>query len=77
MQHGIQIQELYAVFVHQLGVHPEVLHVGIIAQAVIRYRDRIERKLDTAAWSMVKRLASLALDDRVSLSTYIPEVLAV
>ena len=77
MQHGIQIQELYAVLVHQLGVHPEVLHIRIIAQAFIRYRDRIERELDAAAWSMVKRLASLALDDRIGLSTYIPEVLAV
>lgn len=39
MQHGIQIQELYAVLVHQLGVHPEVLHVGIVAQAVVAGRD--------------------------------------
>lgn len=62
---------------HQLGIYPEVLHIGIVAQAVIGYRYRVERELDAAAWSMVKRLASLALDDRVSLSTYIPEVLAV
>lgn len=39
MQHGIQIQELYAVLVHQLGVHPEVLHVGIVAQAVVAGRE--------------------------------------
>lgn len=77
MQHGIQIQELYVVLVHQLGIHPEVLHIGIVAQAVIGYRYRIKRELDAVAWSMVKRLASLALDDRIVLSTYIPEVLAV
>lgn len=77
VQHVVQVQELYAVLVHQLGVHPEVLHIGIVAQAVIRYWNGVERELDAAARSMVKRLASLALDDRIGLSTYIPEVLAV
>ena len=43
MQHGIQIQELYVVLVYQLGVYPEVLHIRIIAQAFIRYRNGVER----------------------------------
>jgi len=77
MLHSLLIQELYAVLVHQLGVHPEVLHVRIVAQAVVLYGVLHIGQLDAAAWSMVKRLASLALDGRVGLSTYIPEVLAV
>lgn len=77
MLHSLMIQKPYAVPVHQLGKDIEVLHVGIVAQAVVLYGVLHIGQLDTAAWSMVKRLASLALDDRISLSTYIPEVLAV
>lgn len=36
---AVGLQEQYAILVHQLGIDIEVMHVGIVAQAVVAGRD--------------------------------------
>ena len=69
--------QLLRLLVH-FRIDPEIAHIRIPAvAAVVHYGVRIIRELQPGTFLVVKRLASLALDDRIGLSTYIPEVLAV